>query len=253
VAPNPDRELAEARACIDRGDENWALKHLDRARRGYVPEHDIAGLEHLIVLAEVLDATDERTRDARENLLYAIRQNIRAETRRAAKLRNEPWEDPHPGLRAPTQHTRIYLTRGAKIAIAIGVALASAVIVALLAASAFVDVAAEPSPVTVRLRNDTGQGVAVARCTDRHCAARLTPRRVASGQALERVEQSSNRIDRFRVTRAGEPATCLPLRVHAGYTLAGSDPSVVLVAKLSQATPCPGTAVVPKAARPQGL
>ena len=86
MTPIPDRELAEARACIDRGDENRAVKHLDRARRGYVKQHDVAGLEHLFVLADVLDAANERTRDSRENLVYAIGQNIRAETRRAAQL-----------------------------------------------------------------------------------------------------------------------------------------------------------------------
>jgi len=130
VTPTPDRELAEARACIDRGDENGALKHLDRARRGYVEQHDVAGLEHLFVLADVLDAANERLRDSRENLVYAIGQNIRAETRRAAQLSGKPWQDPYPDLQAPTSHTRISLTRGVKIAIGLGVALTIAAIVA---------------------------------------------------------------------------------------------------------------------------
>ena len=47
MAPKPDRELGEARACIDRGDERAALKRLDRARRGYVKQQDADGLEHL--------------------------------------------------------------------------------------------------------------------------------------------------------------------------------------------------------------
>ena len=43
------------------------------------------------------------------------------------------------------------------------------------------------------------------------------------------------------------------MRVQAGYKRAGSDPELTLVAKLSQATPCPGTAIVPQAAPLRGL
>jgi hypothetical protein len=68
VAPNPDRELAEARAAIDRSDAGAALKRLDRARRGYVKRQDTDGLEHLLLLTDLVDATDERTRIGRVNL-----------------------------------------------------------------------------------------------------------------------------------------------------------------------------------------
>ena len=252
MTPTPDRELAEARACIDRGDETRALKHLDRARRGYVEQHDVAGLEHLFVLADVLDAANERTRDGRENLVYAIGQNIRAETRRAAQLSGARWQDPYPDLQAPTSHTRISLTRGVKIAIGLGVALMTAAIVAFFALPAFVDVKQEASPVTLRLVNDTKQRAVVAECLFPDCSVRLRRKSVGPGRKLERIELSDDRIDVFSVKRLGKEA-CLRVRVQAGYKRAGSDPELTLVAKLSQATPCPGTAVVPQAAQPRGL
>ena len=85
MAPNPDRELADARACIDRGDEAGALKRLDRARRGYVKQRDPAGLDHLLVLADVLQAAEDRVRIGRDNLVYAIKQNLRQESRRQSQ------------------------------------------------------------------------------------------------------------------------------------------------------------------------
>ena len=252
MTPTPDRELAEARACIDRGDENGALKHLDRARRGYVEQHDVAGLEHLFVLADVLDAANERLRDSRENLVYAIGQNIRAETRRAAQLSGKPWQDPYPDLQAPTSHTRISLTRGVKIAIGLGVALTTAAIVAFFTLPAFVDVDQEVTPVTLRLVNDTKQPAVVADCLLPDCSVRGSRKSVGAGRKLERIEFSDDDIDVFSVRQRGA-ATCLRVRVQAGYKRAGSDPELTLVARLSQATPCPGTAIIPKAAPASGL
>src|SRR5207249_10820312 len=85
VAPKSDRELGEARAAVDRGDERKALKHLDRARRGYLKQHDAAGLEHVLILADVLESDDERDRIGRGNLVYAVKQNLRQESRRQAQ------------------------------------------------------------------------------------------------------------------------------------------------------------------------
>ena len=120
MAPQPDRELAEARAAIDRGDTRAALKRLERARRGYLKQHDADGLEHLLLLADVLDPTDERTRIGRDNLVYAVKQNLRLESRRGAQRASQPWVDPYPDLAAPSEHTGIAFTRGVKLAIAIG-------------------------------------------------------------------------------------------------------------------------------------
>jgi hypothetical protein len=66
-----------------------------------------------------------------------------------------------------------------------------------------------------------------------------------SGLATERSVPNDDLVENFRVERAGEK-TCLPLRVHDGYVRYGSDPDVVLVARLSRATSCPGTTVLPE-------
>ncbi len=250
MAPNPDRELAEARACIDRGDEKAALKHLDRARRGYVQRHDVAGLEHLIVLADVLGAADERTRNGRENLVYAIEQNVRTETRRTALQRGERWQDPYPDLQAPTEHTGITLTRGVKIAIAIGTALATAALVGIFIVPLFF--AGSTTEVTLRLVNDSSSRVEVRGCNDVNCTTTWTRADLEPGTTAERDVAADDSVQLFKVQRSGAE-TCLPLLVHRAYERAGADSTVPLVARLSSATPCPGTAVLPRAAPVRGL
>ena len=85
MAGSPDRELGEARNAIDRGDARGALKSLDRARKGYARALDSDGLEHVLDMAALLDASDERVRVGRENLAYAAKQNLRQESRRRAR------------------------------------------------------------------------------------------------------------------------------------------------------------------------
>ena len=145
VAPNPDRDLADARAAIDRGDERAALKRLEKARRGYARNHDGAGLEHLLVLANVLECPDERTRIGRVNLLYAVRQNLRRESRRRATFNDEPWQDPYPDLAAPTQHTGIAITRGIKLWIGLGVAVATLAVISFFVAVALFSTSSDPA------------------------------------------------------------------------------------------------------------
>ena len=61
--PDPDRELGEARAAIDRGDSLAALKRLDHARRGYHKQRNSDGLDHVLHMAELVDYTaDDRAR-----------------------------------------------------------------------------------------------------------------------------------------------------------------------------------------------
>ena len=167
MAPNPDRELAEARAAIDRSDARDALKHLDRARRGYVKEHDADGLEHLLLLADVLGPTDEPTSVGQVNLVYAIKQNLRLETRRIARLWDRPWTDPYPDLAAPTEHTRIAFTRGVKLTIAVGVILGAAALVAVFALLS--SSSSGMTEVTLRLVNDTGAKASVEGCDNTDC------------------------------------------------------------------------------------
>jgi hypothetical protein len=172
VAPNPDRELAEARAAIDRGDAHAALKRLDRARRGYVKGHDADGLEHLLMLADVLDPNDERARIGRINLEYALKQNLRQESRRHALLAGGPWTDPYPALEAPTEHTGIAFTRGVKLAIAIGTAIGALVLVAIFVLP--IVFSSSTTSVTVRLVNDTQHQASVSGCDDPTCTSTWT-------------------------------------------------------------------------------
>ena len=105
---------------------------------------------------------------------------------------------------------------------------------------------------TLRLVNDTKQRAVVADCLFPDCSVRASRKSVGAGRKLERIEFSDDRIDVFSVRQLGKEA-CLRVRVQAGYKRAGSDPELILVARLSQATPCPGAAIVPKAAPLRGL
>jgi len=251
VALHPDRELGEARACIDRGDARGALKRIDRARKGYLKLHDADGLEHLLLLTDVLDPPDERTRIGSENLVYAIKQNLRLETRRRAQQQGTPWTDPYPDLEAPTEHTRIAFTRGVKLAIAIGTLLGAAFLFAIFVLPLFFS-SNSTTDVTLRLLNDTRGEVTVRGCFDPDCTDTWMHADLDSGLATERSVPNEDLVENFHVKRAGKE-TCLPLRVHDGYVRYGSDPSVVLVARLSRATPCPGTTVLPEKGPEQGL
>jgi hypothetical protein len=250
VAPNPDRELAEARAAIDRGDARAALKRLDRARRGYAKAHDADGLEHLLMLADVLDTAEERTRIGRTNLDYAIKQNLRQESRRQALLAGESWVDPYPALEAPTEHTRIAFTRGVKTAIAIATVLGAVVLVAIFVLP-FV-FSSSTTEVTVRLVNDTPAKASVSGCDDPTCASTWTNADLSPGLTTERTVAADDLLDVFTFDQNGHDL-CLPLRIRDAFVRHGSDTSVVLVGRLSKATPCPGKTVLPEAARETGL
>ena len=250
MAPNPDRELAEARAAIDRGDARAALKRLDRARRGYMKGHDADGLEHLVMLGDVLDPTDERTRLGRINLDYAIKQNLRQESRRRALLAGETWADPYPGLEAPTEHTGIAFTRGVKLVIAIATVLGAAVLMAAFVLP--VVFSSNTTEVTVRLVNDTQAKASVSGCDDPTCASTWTHADLDPGLTTERTVAADDLLDVFRFGRHGQNL-CLPLRIHDAFVRHGSDTSVVLVGRLSKATSCPGKTVLPEAARETGL
>ena len=247
MARNPDRDLADARAAIDRGDERAALKRLDKARRGYAGNHDAAGLEHLLVLANVLEGPDERTRIGRENLVYAVKQNLRFEGRRRANMTGEPWQDPYPDLAAPTEHTGIHIGRGLKLVIGaatlLGV-LAALIYVAILAVLAGL-LGSSSTKTTLRLVNDTGRAVQVRGCDDSSCETTWMLANLDRGLSTERQVPVDDLVDSFQVALPGGRRDCLPVRVHDGYLLGGSDPSLVLVVKLSRATPCPGRTVVP--------
>jgi hypothetical protein len=242
VAPTPDRDLGDARAAIDRGDDLGALKSLDRARRGYVKLRDTEGLGLVLDMAKLVDsAGDDRARIGRNNLDYAVRQNLRLESRRAAREAHESWVDPYPDLQAPSEHTGLVLTRGVKVAIGVGVLLGTAVVVAILVSPWLSSSDATPR-VTLRLLNDTQETVTVRGCDDAECTTSWMHRELQPGLEVDPEIASDELITVFRVERAGGDA-CLPVRVHDAYERL--DGGSALAARLSQATPCPGTTVLP--------
>jgi hypothetical protein len=243
VAASPDRDLGDARAALDRGDGRRAVASLDRARRGYLKHHDADGLEHVLDMAALVDETDERTLSARQNLVYAVKQNLRQESRRRARQQHEPWVDPFSDLQAPEEHTSVTVTRAAKVAIGIGVLAAIAVFVGFVLAAALGG--DTTTTVTLRLVNDTGQSVSVRGCDDPDCTTTFMDRRLAPGLQTEADVDADTLVQVFSFERDGADV-CLPLRVHDAYQhLGGAD---VLTARLSQATPCPGTTVLPRPA-----
>lgn len=240
MAASPDRELGEARAALDRGDARAAVASLDRARRGYFEQRDSDGLEHVLDMAVLVDDADDRTRIARQNLVYAAKQNLRQESRRAARERHAPWADPFPDLRAPDEHTRMASTSGTTIAIAVGIVVALAALAGFVVAAAVGDGSAKT--VTLRLENDTGRTVDLRGCDDPDCTTTFMHREVAPGTRVDVDLDPDTLVQLFRLdgTSADE---CLPLRIHDAYQRL---PSGVLSARLSQATRCPGTTVLPR-------
>jgi hypothetical protein len=242
VASHPDRDLGDARSAIDRGDGKAALKSLDRARRGYLKARDAAGLAHVLDMAALVDTADERVRVGAENLAYAVKQNLRQESRRSAQQRGEPWVDPYPDLQAPTEHTRLVLTRRVKVLIGIGVLLAVVLITGAIVGLVLVD--GNQTTVTLRLVNDTKRQVTVSGCDDPDCLTPWLHRDVGPGLETDADVDADGFVQLFKVGRPG-PDLCLPVRVHDGYLLLNGG-SGALAVKLSEATPCPGATVLPE-------
>jgi hypothetical protein len=246
VAASPDRDLGEARAAIDRGDALGALKSLDRARKGYARALDSEGLEHVLDMAALLDASDDRVRVGRENLVYAAKQNLRQESRRKARQLERPWSDPFPDLQAPSEHTGFVFTRGVKLWIGVGVVAALAALVGFVLVAALVDTGPKHT-VGLRLTNDTGRSVTLRTCHGTSCHQGST-KHIDPGDLVEAEVDASLLVQVFRLEWSG-PDECLPLRVHDAYQRIGG--SGALGANLSQATPCPGTTVLPRRVGPQ--
>src|SRR5215210_6905467 len=246
VALSPDLELGEARAAIDRGDDAAALKRLDRARRGYVKAHDADGLEHVLDMAALVDATDDRTRIGRENLAYAAKQNLRQQSRRRARQAKQPSHDPYPDLQAPAEHTGLHVGRGLKIAIGVGVLTAIALLAAIVAFM-WLDDSTPSAKVSLRLVNDTQEIVTVRGCDDEDCVAAWMHAKVPPGLEAERDVSSRDLVTLFKLERPGDD-TCLPVRVHDAYERLGGGGA--LAVRLSRATPCPGTTVLPVSVEP---
>jgi hypothetical protein len=249
VAPNPDRELGEARAAINRGDALAALKHLDRARREYVKQRNPDGLDHVLRMAQLVDVADDRARIGRENLAYAVKQNLRQETRRQAREHTEPWNDPYPDLRTPAEHTGLVITRPVKVATGLGVLLATALVVTVLALPWLSG--SNAKTVTLRLLNDTPQAVTVRGCSDAECDMSWH-RKLQPGQESSTDVDPNDLVDLFKVEGSGREPACLPARIHDGYQQLDRGQGS-LVVRLSEATPCPGSTVLPAPAAESGI
>jgi hypothetical protein len=243
VASTPDRDLGEARSSIDRGDRLAALKSLDRARRSYMKRRDAEGLAVVLDMAALVDpAGDDRARIGRDNLEYAVKQNLRQESRRTAREAGTPWVDPYPDLQAPKEHTGLVFSRGVKIAIGVGVLLGTALVVAILVTPWLSDSDTTPN-VTLRLLNDTQETVTVRGCDDADCVTTWMHRDLEPGLEVDTEVAADELVALFRLERSGGRDECLPVRVHDGYQRL--DGSSALAARLSEATPCPGTTVLP--------
>ena len=122
MARDFEGSLAAARRAYEQNDAHGALRKLDRARAAAVKKRNEEQLRRVLDFAEGSLARDERTEIERENLLYAVRQNLRQLTRRRALLAGESWIDPFSDLESARPHTRTFMSPGLKIWIGVGVA-----------------------------------------------------------------------------------------------------------------------------------
>ena len=102
--------------------------------------------------------------------------------------------------------------------------------------------------VTLRLVNDTRRTVTVRSCGGgASCSAGFSGRKLHAGDRLEATVDANRLVQVYKVEQPGTDA-CLPIRVHDAYQRFGGD---AFTARLSQATPCPGTTVLPHRAGPK--
>jgi len=89
-------------------------------------------------------------------------------------------------------------------------------------------------------------------CDNSDCAFPWMHADLDPGLSTERNVPVDDLVDIFRFKRGGQDL-CLLVRVHDAFVRYGSDTSVVLVGRLSRATRCPGTTILPGAANETGL
>jgi hypothetical protein len=179
---NPERDFGEARERLDRGDRLGALRSLDRARRGFARRGDVDGLQHVLDLAALVDATDERIAAERDNLEYAVKQNLRQATRTRAVREGQEWVDPYPDIEAPAaRRTRVYLTRWVKLAIAFGVLVG----VIALGGCIALGIIYSNDEVAVVVTNNRAETVKVRWCDAPDCEVKHESHELAPGGTAE--------------------------------------------------------------------
>jgi hypothetical protein len=249
VATKFERHLDAARAVYERNDPNAALRKLDGARRDALKRRNEDELRRVLDFAEGVIARDERTEIARENVIYALRQNLRQVTRRRAYEDQREWVDPFPDLGSPRPQTRTFVSRGLKFWIGVGVAFGvvfMAVLVAALVAGAF---SSGGDELALRVRNDTERFVRLDWCETDSCSGDFDPlstTRLEPGEYQRRDLPAHDIVDLFVLEDVnGDKVGCLPVRVDRTYEDLPNK-KILVVVRVSQATPCPGEIVYPK-------
>jgi len=252
VARDFERTVAEARAAYERNDPYQALKRLDQARATAVKRRDEDQLRRVLDFVEGVIARDEQTQIERENVLYAVRQNLRRLTRRRALLAGERWEDPFPDLTAPATHTRTYISRGVRFWIALAIAFGVLVAASFVAAAVAGFFDSGPPTLALRIRNDTPSRVALKWCEHTACDGDLEPRSTTELEPAESARRdlpAHDVVDLFVLEDDdGNRIGCLPVRVDRAYEEVALQRYLTVV-RVSQATPCPGEIVEPVLAR----
>jgi hypothetical protein len=248
VAPDFESWLAAARESYQRNNPHEALGKLDRARSVAAKNRDEGQLQRVLDFAEGSLARDEQTEIERENLLYAVRQNLRQLARRRALLAGESWTDPFPDLEGPRSQTRTFISRGLKFWIAVGVVIGLLFLAAFVAALIAGALSSSRDDLNLRVRNDTRGRVTVKWCSMVACNADFDPidtMHLDPGEYARRDLPSDDIADLFVVEGPRVGRVCLPIRVD--QTFEGlPDKQRVVAVRLSQATRCPGEIVTPQ-------
>jgi hypothetical protein len=245
-----DSRLAAARADYERNDPYAALRKLDAARRLALRRRDEEQLQRVLEFVNGVIVRDERTEVERENVLYAVRQNLRQLSRRRVVREGGTWTDPYPDLEAPTPQTRTFVSTGLKFWIGVGVLLGLLAVAAFVAAVVAGAFKSEPR-LALRLRNDTPGAVALKWCDEVACDSGYDPMSTTHldpGAYARRDLPAHDVVDLFVVENAsGRRIGCLPVRVDRTY--AGlADKRTLMVVRVSAMTSCPGEIVTPQPA-----
>ena len=248
MASKFERELDAARAAYEQNDPFRALRRLDRARRDAVGRRNEEQLNRVLEFAGGVIARDERTEIERENVIYAVRQNLRQISRRRAYEDEREWVDPFPDLETPRPQTRTFVSRGLKFWIGVGVAvgvLVAAAFVAAIVAGAF-DTSGDA--LRLRIRNDSPRVVRMKWCDTAACDGEYDPLgtlRLDPGEYRRFDLPADDVVDLFVLEDAnGDRIGCLPVRVDATYAKLPLK-RMLTVVRVSEATPCPGEIVDP--------
>ena len=248
MATKFERELEAARAAYERNDPHAALRKLDRARRDALKRRNEEQLRRVLDFAEGAIPRDERTEIERENVIYAVRQNLRQATRRKAYEDEREWIDPFPDLESPRTQTRTFMSRGLKFWIAVGVAIGLLAAAGIVAAAIVGALSSGGDELLLRVRNDTQRFVEVKWCKNTSCTGDLDPlstTELEPGEYQRRDLPADDVVDLFVIEDAnGDEVGCLPVRVDRTYDDLPVK-NLLVVVRASQATPCPGEIVTP--------